>query len=135
MRKGAKLTAKQVVDKSLKDSAYRRELFAKLCQHIKAGYSIDCFSELDNVTILRYLKEFPEEFVQSELDCALRDGKLGWETIGRRQADGSCLGNSRSWQYNMANRYGWRDKQDVANEHKGDVKVSIVSYTGASKPS
>ena len=62
------------------------------------------------------------------------EGKDYWETLGKRQSEGTCLGNSRSWYYNMSNRYGWRDKHDVQAEHKGSVNVNVISYA-SKKPS
>jgi hypothetical protein len=80
------------------------------------------------VSIRLYLKTYPEEFIQEELDNSLREGKIYWEDIGSRQANGNCLGNSRTWFYNMANRYGWKERLDIEAEHKGTVNVNVVSY-------
>lgn len=113
------------------DSIYRRKVFKDLLQHIKDGFSLDCFSELSEMSIWEYIKIYPLEFVRGELDAAIRQAKQGWEDIGRRQSNGTCIGNSRSWYYNMSNRYGWRDKVDVANEHKGEVNITVVDYSKA----
>lgn len=110
------------------DPVYRRKLFERLLQHLAAGYSLDCFPELSEQTIGQLLKDYPSEWCEEELSDTLRHGKLYWEGVGRRQSEGTCLGNSRSWYYNMANRYGWRDKLDLNAEHKGQVEVSIVNY-------
>ncbi len=61
----------------------------------------------------------------------MREGRQAWEEIGHKQANGQCLGNSRTWFYNMANRYGWRDKIEVEAEHKGQVQVQVVSYASS----
>ena len=74
------------------------------------------------------MKKYPEEFPREEIELALVKGKEMWERIGLRQANGTCLGNSRSWFYNMANRYGWREKLDVEAEHKGEISVNVISY-------
>ena len=79
-------------------------------------------------TIKRYLEAYKEEFVQEELEDAMREGKQTWEDIGHKQATGNCLGNSRTWYYNMSNRYGWSDRQHVETEHKGAVSVNVISY-------
>ncbi len=89
---------------------------------------MDCFGPLSEVSIRKYLKVYQDEFIQEELDAALRESKTYWEGIGRRQANGECLGNSRSWYYNMANRFGWREKIDIEDEHKGQVSVNVISY-------
>lgn len=129
--KGRKLTLLEKQEKLETDAKERERVFKLLLTHLGKGYSMDCFVELSANTIKRYLNTFKEEFVQEELDTAIREGKQTWETIGARQANGQCLGNSRSWFYNMANRYGWRDKIDVEAEHKGQLAINIVSYASA----
>ena len=132
--KGKKLTYNERVLKLESDSTERRRVFNMLLTHLGRGFSIESFGELSFNSIKRYLNLFKEEFVQEELDEALRKGRETWEDIGNRQANGQCLGNSRTWFYNMANRYGWRDKIDIEAEHKGQLAVNIVSYA-SSKPS
>ena len=126
--KGRKLSNKERREKLEKDKEYRRAVFKELCDHLSKGYSLDCFSALSDKSVLEYLKLYPEEFIQEEMQDSMRKGKVLWEGIGYRQAVGECLGNSRSWYYNMSNRYGWKDKVDVEAEHKGQVSVNIVSY-------
>ncbi len=126
--KGRKMSAKERREKLESDATERRKVFRELLDHVRAGYSIDCFPALSDTSIRNYLNLYSKEFIREELEDALRDGKRGWEDIGRRQANGSCLGNSRSWYYNMANRYGWREKLEVEAEHKGSVSVSVISY-------
>lgn len=132
--KGRKLKTRERMD-SLKDSMdERKKLFKKLCGHIESGYSLDCFPELSDSSITFMMKEYPGEFVEEELICSIRRAKMMWEDIGHRQASGNCLGNSRSWFYNMINRYGWHEKSEVKQDVKGQVSVSIVNY-GAAKQS
>lgn len=126
--KGKKMTVKERLEKLERDKSERRKIFKELCDHVSNGYSLDCFGALSDKSIASYLLQYPEEFVREELDDALRRGKNFWEGVGIRQANGSCLGNSRTWYYNMANRYGWREKLEVEAEHKGSVNVNVVSY-------
>lgn len=109
----------------------RRAVFKKLLSHLRQGYSIDSFEMLAPQAIQEYIKEFPDEFIASEIERATRAGKNEWESIGKRQATGDCLGNSRSWYYNMANRYGWREKVDIEADHKGSVSINVVSYASS----
>lgn len=106
----------------------RRKIFKRLCMHVSAGYSLESFEDLSANSVRRYLETYSEEWPREEYEAALRRGRFAWEQIGRKQADGTCLGNSRSWYYNMANRYGWREKIDIEAEHKGRVEVSVISY-------
>ncbi len=128
MAKKVEMTFQEKGRKFAEDETYRREVFINLCKHLEKGYSLDCFDECSDDSIRKYLKTYKGEWVQEELDQAIRKGKGTWEGIGFRQANGECLGNSRSWYYNMANRYGWREKLDIEQENKGQVSVNIVSY-------
>lgn len=134
--KGKKLTLKERNEKLERDQNERRKIFKELCAHVERGYSLDCFGEMSVFTIKKYLKTYPEEFCEEELEEAVRKGKGHWEEIGYRQANGACLGNSRTWYYNMVNRYGWHEKSQIETEHKGQVNVNVVSYASqkASQP-
>lgn len=126
--KGKKLSVKERMAKLEGDKTERRKIFRELCEHVGQGYSLDSFAPLSKTSISSYLKLYPEEFCQEELDNAMRQGRDWWEGIGRRQASGDCLGNSRTWFYNMANRYGWREKLEVEAEHKGQVSINVINY-------
>jgi hypothetical protein len=132
--KGKKTTNSERRRNMKESEVERRKIFRELLTHLRAGYSVDCFAILSDTMIKTCLDTYPKEFVREDFEDALRDGKSGWESIGRRQAEGTCLGNSRSWYYNMANRYRWSDRQQVETEHKGQVSVSVINY-GASKGS
>lgn len=126
--KGRKLTTYEKGKKFAEDETYRREVFSNLLKHLERGYSLDCFEDASDDSIRKYLKTYKDEWNEEELRQAQRKGKSMWEDVGFRQANGQCIGNSRSWYYNMANRYGWREKLDIEAEHKGQVQVNIVSY-------
>lgn len=126
--KGRKDTILERERKIAASSSERRKIFKELLRHIESGFSLESFGPLSDVSIKKYLKTYPEDFIEEELEEAMRKGRSGWEMIGKKQATGECLGNSRSWYYNMANRYGWREKVDLVAEHKGQVNVSVVSY-------
>ncbi len=102
--KGKKLSAKERIEKLEADKNERRKIFKELCEHVGRGMSVESFPPLSANSIRKYLKDYPEEFCQEELDNAMRQGRDWWENVGRRQANGECLGNSRTWFYNMANR-------------------------------
>lgn len=126
--KGKKLSREEKEAKLEADANERRVLFRKLCAHLEEGLSIESFYLVSDKTIYRMLENYPKEFDKEELLIAKKQGRDYWERIGQRQARGDCLGNSRTWFYNMANRYGWRDKIDVEAEHKGSVSINVVSY-------
>jgi len=127
--KGKKLSAKEIQEQVLISPSLRKTLFKELLDHLKNCYSMDCFPPLSEHTIMKLVELFPEDFCPLKLQEACRQAKGSWELIGHRQANGLCLGNSRSWYYNMSNRYGWSDRQEIKNEHKGSVQVQVVNYS------
>lgn len=126
--KGKKLSYKEKVAKLEASANERRKLFDRLLAHLSRGYSFESFSEVSSRWLRRMLEVHKEDFSEEEIEQAMSQGRAWWEDVGHRQANGQCLGNSRTWYYNMSNRYGWREKVDVQAEHKGQVAVSIVSY-------
>lgn len=126
--KGRKLSSQERIAKLEEDATERKRVFKELCDHVQGGLSLESFGPLSPVSIKKYLKAYKEEFIEEELEDALRKGRGYWESIGKRQANGECLGNSRTWFYNMANRYGWREKLEVEADHKGTLNVNVVSY-------
>lgn len=106
----------------------REKTFKELCKHLRGGYSMDCFQRCSENTLKSMCERYPEEFREDELLEAVREGKKGWEAIGRRQAEGTCLGNSRAWFYNMAHRYQWSERTQVEVKSEGTLAVNIVSY-------
>jgi len=132
--KGKKLTYKERVEKLESDSNERKRLCASLCRHLAEGFSFESFSEVSKNTLDRLRKSYVQDFDGEEIEQALMQGRDTWERIGKRQAMGDCLGNSRSWWLNMVARYNWRDKVDVQAEHNGNLNVSIVSYASSKSP-
>lgn len=129
MARGKKIDIGSRMEKIRTDKHERIKVWKELLGHLEGGYSIDCFSPLSDTMIFEFMKEYPDEFKEVELHETMRKAKAGWEDIGRRQATGNCIGNSRSWFYNMANRYQWSERSQAQIEHKGQVSVSIVNYT------
>ena len=129
--KGRKLTHKERVEKLESDASERRRICNALCAHLSEGYSFESFSEISTNSLKRYMNLYKEEFDQEEIEIARQKGRDAWERIGHAQANGQCLGNSRTWFYNMSNRFGWRDKIDIEAEHKGNLAVNIVSYASS----
>ncbi len=122
---------KCVTLQDLRDSKeLRKKVLGAYCEHVSSGFKGDSF-EIDKKIIEKCFQEFRDEFEHEHglsIEAAEREGLRFWESVGRSQALGECLGNARAWIYNMANRYGWTDKQRVEQEHKGTVAVNIVQY-------
>lgn len=132
--KGKKLSYKEKVAVLREKAEERRKIFKALCKHVGQGYSKECFTELSRHHIEEFFEKYPLEFCVEEFNIARQEGQAYWESLGRRQSDGTCLGNSRTWFYNMAMRYGWTDRVEVKAEHKGAVAVNIVNYGSQHTP-
>lgn len=65
----------------------------------------------------RWLAEDQEFSVTAKAAKAACHAK--WEQMGRKMAFGQAEGNPTTWIFNMKNRFGWRDKQDI--EHSGQI--------------
>lgn len=110
------------------DEKYRREIFERLLKHVREGFSLSSFDEMGEATVKRYFEKYPDEFSLDEYEAAQRAGMRFWEGVGKKQACGDCMGNSRTWYYIMANRYGWREKVELKADHSGEIQVQVVSY-------
>lgn len=111
------------------DPILRAEVMKSYAEHLESGFKGESF-QIDKKLIEKCYQAYTQEFESMGIDLSAseREGYRFWESIGRAQALGECLGNARAWTYNMANRYGWRDRQETDAKHTGNVAVSIVSY-------
>ncbi|MEO0980169.1 MAG: hypothetical protein AAFY05_13055 [Pseudomonadota bacterium] len=92
----------------------RQHVFAALCSHIAAGFSLESFPDADRKTIRYYAEQFPEDFPREKLEEAARRGLLEWERIGKDGVRGDLAKfNASAWAFNMKNRAGWRDRSEV----------------------
>lgn len=123
-KKGKELTEEEIEHNSIE----RRACFERLCKHVASGLSSDCFRDISWETIKAWMIKYPEEFREKEYEISLREGKDWYENVGKRQMLGTCNGNSRTWYYNMANRYGWSDRQHIESNAKVTTQVQIVNY-------
>lgn len=126
--KGRKMSARERRERLAHDVTERKRVFKELCDHVASGLSQESYAGLTPEAIVNCFSLYPEEFCKEELTLAKLRGRNYWEGVGKRQADGQCLGNSRTWYYNMANRYGWREKIEIEAEHKGQVSINVISY-------
>ncbi len=128
MRKGKALDSVELLAQCREHTATRRELWADLCKHLSGGFSLRCYPKLGEDSIGELSKSYPIECPWAKIIDAQRQGEADWEMLGKRQANGTCLGNSRTWYYNMSHRYNWTDRIDIKAEHSGAVSVNLVQY-------
>jgi len=106
----------------------RKWVFQELCKHVESGSSPQGFEWISPNTAVKYFDMYPEEFRKDRYEISLRKGFDWWESVGKRQTLGTCPGNSRTWYYNMSNKYGWSDRQQIQSDSKVTTQVQIVNY-------
>lgn len=100
-------------------SEARRELCRVYCEYLKQGYSKQFFPECATETMRRYIKEFPEDFDEDEMDKALRIGLNFIERCGMAGMLGKIEKfNPTTWIFIMKNRAGWKDRIDTTSDDK-----------------
>lgn len=117
---------------------------AKYCQmlidHMATGLSYEAFAGLIGVskqTLYDWEKVNPD-FLDAK-GIGLERGRIFWETLGVKHivnissSEGGKGGssttvalNSTVWVFNMKNRFGWRDKQDIEHSNP-DGKMGSTS--------
>lgn len=98
------------------DPKYCQELIDFMAQ----GYSYEAFAGkigVSSKTLYNWEKDHPE-FLQAKSE-AFDQSRLFWETAAIKglwnDKDGPTLNNT-AWVFNMKNRFGWRDKQEVEHQ-------------------
>lgn len=119
---------KDSIKRGLDNPKVRREIFEELLKHLERGFSMDSFKSLSVKEIERMCEEYPSEFDCEAIQESLRVAKCMWEGIGLRQSTGECIGNSRSWYYNMTNRFGWRERAQLDSNVTSQAVVEVVNY-------
>lgn len=93
----------------------RANAFRLYCLHLAAGFSGGSFYDpvLED-TMLAIVARYPAEFDLDDMRKARARGRLVWEQVGFNGTVGKIKGfNAHSWQLNMFNRLGWKNRQEV----------------------
>lgn len=128
MAQGKKQSYKEYTQLLESDQKERQKLFKAFLAHLKEGLSPEAFYLVSFQRLKDLLQRYKNEFDEEEIQISCQEGRDWWERLGKAQANGQNLGNSRAWWYNMVHRYGWSDKVEVKATHDGTVNVNIVSY-------
>lgn len=57
--------------------------------------------------------------------------QVWWERQGRSMASGKSDGNATVWIFNMKNRFGWRDKQEIDHQSSdGSMSPTTINIVG-----
>ena len=96
-------------------SKYKPEYCEQLIEHCKQGLSFEAFAgsiPVHKDTIYEWAKKYPEFDEAKRTGAAL--SLLFWEKLGVAGAVGKVPGfNPTTWIFNMKNRFGWRDRQEL----------------------
>lgn len=94
---------------------YKSEFCDQLYKHMKGGLSFESFAgaiQVNRDTLYEWAK------IHDDFSDAKKNGssasQLFWEQMGRSGAGGKIKGfQTGAWVFQMKNRFGWRDRQDV----------------------
>ena len=112
------------------NSKYRPEFDALLRAHLSEGYSFGAFAKIAQVnqdTLYKWVKLFPSfrEAKEEGTQCGL----FFWEGMGIAGAAGKVKNfNVAAWIFNMKNRFGWRDRQEIKNVGPDGEFSEVVTH-------
>lgn len=87
---------------------------------------IDCLGGISNDLWSRLIKDEPE-FSETVSICK-QNQKRWWNKQGRKMAVDN-QGNATVWVFNMKNRFGWRDKQEITGDETKPIQHKVeVEY-------
>ncbi len=129
-----------------KTAEERQWLCDEWCEHLSKGLSKESFQHCDPQTFRKYLAKYPKDFDTNKISEAERLGSTFseqtgidglWNQTDYSEETGKPISqrslNSAVWCFNMKNRYGWRDKQELTGdpdkplEHNHTLDVSKAS--------
>lgn len=98
-----------------KTPAERQKAYVAYCSHIGKGYTKKSFYDPStHRTIEKMLADYPAEFDIEKMDIAESKSAFFWENMGLDGARGKLPNfNSGTWIFNMKNRLGWKDSQEI----------------------
>ena len=109
---------------------YRPEYDELLIQHLNEGLSFESFAAVVDVckqTIYSWSENFPS--FKAAKERGLAKSLLFWEKIGKYGAQGLVPNfNCGSWAFNMKNRFGWRDRQEIKTLQEGVEFSEVVTH-------
>lgn len=98
-------------------------------EFLAQGYSQEAFAGqigVDEDTITNWKEKHPDFF--GAVKRGIAAGRKFWEEMGIDGATGKIEGfNATAWIFNMKNRHGWRDKQEVTGAEGAPLVIGIVS--------
>lgn len=111
-RAGAKVGNRQAL--KFNTPEIRKEVCAKLIEHLVGGYDWESFSPCNKQTIWYYIENFPEDFPEDDIVQAARAGKKKYEQLLIDLAEGEIeKGSAAAAIFLAKNKIGYTDKREV----------------------
>ena len=99
-----------------------------LISHMEGGLSFESFGgriDVNEDTLYQWKHdhlEFSEAYKRGRLKSMLHWEEMGHDMVLAGQ------GNATTWIFNMKNRFGWKDKQEIEQNNKGEININIKDY-------
>ena len=110
---------------------YHPSICKDIVAFMKRGYSktvIAAQLKINPDTLRRWIKEHKE--LADAIEEGMMHSQLWWETLGIRGASGKVKGfNASAWVFNMKNRFGWKDKQEISGDEDRPISVRVVKFS------
>lgn len=92
---------------------YKPEYCDLVVKHLEEGLSIESFAgviDVDTAQIYRWKEKYPE--FRSSINRGVAKSLLWWDRQGQKGLWGTRdkQFNHRTWEFNMRNKFGWRDE-------------------------
>lgn len=125
-----KETAKEILKKR-KEIKYSPAICRTVIAFMKKGYSekvVPAHLGIPQRIFLTWKNRYPE------LSDAVEEGKLHaqlwWETLGIKAAQGKVKNfNAACWNFNMKNRFNWKDRTEVSGDDEHPVSVRVIKFS------
>lgn len=114
-----------------KPTVYTPDFCDALIKHMSLGYSYESFTALthtDVATLYKWETQHPE-FGDAKIE-AVSQNRLFWEKLGIVGTAGKIPAfNNGCWVFNMKNRFGWHDRQEIRaniNSNQPGTQANIL---------
>jgi hypothetical protein len=111
---------------------YKPEFCQMLIEHMAEGYSFESFAKVAGVmeiTLYRWTQPdgdwFKPDFYEAK-QRAFAENRYFWESKGISGLTTKEF-NATIWVFNMKNRFGWRDKQEMTHQGPNEGPIQVQS--------
>ena len=112
------------------ETRYHPSICDKVINLMKKGYSQEVISAHLGVNVNTFQKWMGKGEFRMAVEEGKRYSQLWWETQGILAVQGKIKGfNSAVWIFNMKNRFGWRDKQEITGDEDKPISVRVVKFS------